>query len=224
MMMNLFSSFDPQSSMFMSLNWTISPICMLLIPNKFWLNSNHTMKTFTLLQLTLKKEMKPIITNNINKGIIIIPMSLILMISIQNMSGLFPYLFTTPSHMSMTFNLALPIWLTLMMYGWIKKTNFMFAHLVPHSSPSLLIPFMVIIETTSNLIRPITLSVRLAANLTAGHLILTLIENASSTNTMTPLIALLFTQIMLFLLETAVAIIQAYVFSILVILYISEIN
>lgn len=83
-------------------------------------------------------------------------------------------------------------------------------------------PFIVMIETISNIIRPLTLSIRLAANIVAGHLLITLIAE-SALNT-----PFLFTPFRdnahyaLALLEIAVAIIQAYVFSVLITLYASE--
>ena len=61
------------------------------------------------------------------------------------------------------------------MYAWIKETTNALAHLVPLGTPAPLMPFMVVIEVIRNLIRPITLSVRLAANMIAGHLLLTLL-------------------------------------------------
>ena len=100
----------------------------------------------------------------------------------------------------------------------------MFAHLVPQSTPGALIPFIVIIETISNLIRPGTLAVRLAANIIAGHLLITLLGNQTTVAGVTIISALLFTQILLLVLECAVASIQAYVFAVLSTLYSREIT
>lgn len=98
----------------------------------------------------------------------------------------------------------------------------MLVHLIPQGTPSALIPFIVLIETISNLIRPGTLAVRLTANIIAGHLLIVLLSSATP---LTPffLSPILFNaQVALSLLETAVAFIQAYVFSVLVTLYIAE--
>jgi len=84
----------------------------------------------------------------------------------------------------------------------------------------MLIPFMVIIETISNLIRPGTLAVRLIANIIAGHLILTLLGNNGPSIRHTLLTVLITAQILLLILEAAVAVIQSYVFAILRNLYI----
>nr|ARQ80503.1 ATP synthase F0 subunit 6 [Aposthonia borneensis] len=226
MMTNLFSTFDPQSLIHLSLNWLITPLITMMFPNKMWIKNNQNLMMTMNLQFTIEKETKSLILNNLNKGTLITITTLMLMIMVHNLMGLFPYLFTSPSHISMTLPMALSIWMSIMMYGWTKKTNSMFSHLVPPSSPPILIPFMIMIETVSNCIRPITLSVRLMTNLTAGHLIMSLSENTMALMPMIslPMMVMMMIQMMLFTLETAVAIIQAYVFSILVILYIKEIN
>lgn len=100
----------------------------------------------------------------------------------------------------------------------------MFAHLVPQSTPGLLIPFMVIIESIRNVIRPITLSVRLIANIVAGHLLITLLGNQTALASNIILVSLIITQILLLTLETAVSIIQSYVFAVLSTLYSREIT
>ncbi len=84
-------------------------------------------------------------------------------------------------------------------------------------------PFMVLIETISNLIRPGTLAVRLAANIIAGHLLLVLLGNQGPSLTSVFLTVLIITQILLLVLESAVAVIQSYVFAVLATLYSSEV-
>nr|AQP29138.1 ATP synthase F0 subunit 6 [Pericapritermes sp. TBRU1.8] len=150
--------------------------------------------------------------------------SLFLMILTNNFLGLFPYIFTSTSHLTLTLTLALPLWMSFMLFGWIKNTNHMFEHLVPQGTPTMLMPFMVIIETISNLIRPGTLAVRLTANMIAGHLLLTLLGNNGPSMSHTLLTVLITAQILLLILEAAVAIIQSYVFAILSTLYSSEVN
>ena len=100
----------------------------------------------------------------------------------------------------------------------------MFAHLVPQGTPPVLIPFIVLIETIRNIIRPGTLAVRLAANIIAGHLLLTLLGNTGPSLSLSILSILIFSQILLLILESAVAIIQSYVFAVLRTLYTREIN
>lgn len=99
----------------------------------------------------------------------------------------------------------------------------MFAHLVPQGTPSALIPFIVLIETISNIIRPGTLAVRLAANIIAGHLLLTLLGNTGPSLSTTLLSFLILAQVLLLVLESAVAVIQSYVFAVLSTLYAREV-
>lgn len=99
------------------------------------------------------------------------------------------------------------------------------AHLVPEGAPAPLIPLLIIIETISLLIRPIALAVRLMANLTAGHLLLQLSATATLALLKTfPPLALITASLLalLTILELAVAVIQAYVFTLLVSLYLQE--
>ena len=84
-------------------------------------------------------------------------------------------------------------------------------------------PFIVLIESIRNIIRPITLSVRLAANLTAGHLLLILLGESIVNNSILIIITVTMAQFALITLEAAVAVIQAYVFATLSTLYASEV-
>nr|AQP26602.1 ATP synthase F0 subunit 6 [Kemneritermes sarawakensis] len=226
MMSNLFSIFDPTTSISsIPLNWTSTAIGLLLIPTSIWLIPSRNSMMVGLLMNKLHQEMKTILSKgNENKGNSFILASLFLMILTNNFLGLFPYIFTSTSHLTLTLTLALPLWLSFMLFGWIKNTNHMFEHLVPQGTPAMLMPFMVIIETISNLIRPGTLAVRLAANMIAGHLLLTLLGSNGPSMSHTLLTVLITAQILLLILEGAVAIIQSYVFAILSTLYSSEVN
>ena len=100
----------------------------------------------------------------------------------------------------------------------------MFAHLVPQGTPRLLMPFIVLIERIRNIIRPGTLAVRLIANIMAGHLLLTLLGGTGPSLTSYLLVLLFVAQVLLLLLESAVAVIQSYVFAVLRTLFAREIN
>nr|YP_010713872.1 ATP synthase F0 subunit 6 [Glyphocrangon regalis]WDD39092.1 ATP synthase F0 subunit 6 [Glyphocrangon regalis] len=223
MMTNLFSSFDPLSSiMNLSLNWLSTFLGIFFIPYLYWSMPSRWSLLWNSTMLLLHKEFKILLGDN--KGKTIVFVSLFSFIVFNNFLGLLPYVFTSTSHLTMTFALALPLWITFMIYGWFNSTQNMFAHLVPLGTPGLLMPFMVVIETISNVIRPGTLAVRLAANMIAGHLLLTLLGNTGSFLSNSLLLILIFTQIMLLLLESAVAVIQSYVFAVLSTLYASEVN
>uniref|UniRef100_UPI0030E4C218 ATP synthase F0 subunit 6 n=1 Tax=Chauliops quaternaria TaxID=2936723 RepID=UPI0030E4C218 len=219
MMTNLFSTFDPATSMKMSMNWISSMTCMLMMPISFWNMPNRIEMMIKSITMKLHNEFKNLMGNN-NNGMTLMMISLFMMILLNNMMGLLPYIFTSTSHLVFSMTMALPMWISLMLFGWMNKTNHMFAHMIPTGTPTMLMPFMVMIETISNIIRPGSLSVRLTANMIAGHLLMSLLGN-SMNNKIMPLMIMI--QMMLMLFESAVALIQAYVFSVLSTLYSSEI-
>nr|YP_010693026.1 ATP synthase F0 subunit 6 [Rhagoletis completa]WCB98207.1 ATP synthase F0 subunit 6 [Rhagoletis completa] len=225
MMSNLFSVFDPSSSIFnLSLNWMSTFLGLLMIPSVYWLMPSRYHVFWNSILLTLHKEFKTLLGPSGHSGSTFIFVSLFSLILFNNFMGLFPYIFTSTSHLTLTLTLALPLWLCFMIYGWINNTQHMFAHLVPQGTPAILMPFMVCIETISNVIRPGTLAVRLAANMIAGHLLLTLLGNTGPSLSYVIVSLLLIGQIALLILESAVAIIQSYVFAVLSTLYSSEVN
>nr|YP_011032070.1 ATP synthase F0 subunit 6 [Carinata recurvata]WRH31300.1 ATP synthase F0 subunit 6 [Carinata recurvata] len=215
MMTNLFSVFDPCTGM-MSMNWVSSFIFILMIPYNFWFIPNKLTLLYNKVMLTLNYEMSMLLSY---KGMTLLMMSIFMLIMMNNSMGLFPYVFTSSSHLMFSLSIALPMWVSFMMYGWFNKTNMMFSHLVPMGTPPMLMPFMVLIETISNLIRPISLAVRLTANMIAGHLLMSLLGN----NSFTIIIIFMAVFIILMSFEISVSIIQAYVFMTLTTLYSSEV-
>nr|QNP10036.1 ATP synthase F0 subunit 6 [Ochthebius delgadoi] len=223
MMTNLFSSFDPSTSFNLSLNWISTFLGLMFIPSMFWLIPSRMNFLWIKMTMILHMEFKILLGSKI-KGSTLIFISLFSIILFNNFLGLFPYIFTSTSHLILTLALALPLWMSFMIYGWINNTTHMLAHLVPQGTPSILMPFMVCIETISNIIRPGTLAVRLAANMIAGHLLMTLLGNTGPTVSIVMINILIIIQLLLLTLESAVAIIQSYVFAILSTLYSSEVN
>nr|YP_010957217.1 ATP synthase F0 subunit 6 [Hypleurochilus springeri]WMY90518.1 ATP synthase F0 subunit 6 [Hypleurochilus springeri]WNH21275.1 ATP synthase F0 subunit 6 [Hypleurochilus geminatus] len=151
--------------------------------------------------------------------------SLMLFLITLNMLGLLPYTFTPTTQLSLNMALAVPLWLATVIIGMRNQPTHALGHLLPEGTPTLLIPILIIIETISLFIRPLALGVRLTANLTAGHLLIQLIATAAFVLLpLMPTVALL-TTVLLFLLtllEVAVAMIQAYVFVLLLSLYLQE--
>nr|YP_009251342.1 ATP synthase F0 subunit 6 [Bicellonychia lividipennis]AIQ80139.1 ATP synthase F0 subunit 6 [Bicellonychia lividipennis] len=224
MMTNLFSTFDPSTSSNLSLNWISAMIGIMILPLSMWIIPSRINMMWIKLSTALNKEFKALLNINFNKGNTIMFISLFSMIMFSNFLSLFPYIFSSTSHMSLTLALSLPLWLSFMIYGWTNNTIHMLTHLVPQGTPGVLMPFMVCIETISNVIRPGTLAIRLSANMIAGHLLLTLLGSTGNKLSIIMINLLIITQLALLVLESAVAIIQSYVFSILATLYSSEIN
>nr|QUJ18420.1 ATP synthase protein 6 [Acanthochromis polyacanthus] len=151
--------------------------------------------------------------------------SLMIFLITLNMLGLLPYTFTPTTQLSINMAFAVPLWLATVIIGMRNQPTHALAHLLPEGTPTPLIPILIMIETVSLFIRPLALGVRLTANLTAGHLLIQLI--ATGTLALLPLmptVAMLTGTLllMLTLLEVAVAMIQAYVFVLLLSLYLQE--
>ena len=139
-----------------------------------------------------------------------------------NFIGLTPYTFTPSRRISLTLGIAICVWFFIEIRFIFKAIKRFLAHLVPSGTPDVLIPLIVVIELVRNFIRPITLSVRLAANIVAGHLLISLVNGGSLTIVTTPVI--LVSGVVLMALEVSVAFIQGYVFSTLSVMYFSELN
>nr|ASV72592.1 ATP synthase F0 subunit 6 [Bathynella cf. rufa JHS-2017] len=218
--LNLFSIFDPTvltMNFYIPLNWLSYLIPLMIIIKFYWKSKFPMMILLTQLFLFLLNSFKDGLKKMMN--IMLIFNMLFIMIMLNNLLGLFPYIFTSTSHMIITLSLALPLWLAINMFMLIMNFKKMMSHMLPKNTPMILSWFMVIIELISNLIRPITLSVRLAANMLAGHLLLSLISMSWSKKSIVFIFIIL---ILLLILELAVAFIQSYVFTMLFSLYIKE--
>nr|YP_009114354.1 ATP synthase F0 subunit 6 [Cethosia biblis]AHL17258.1 ATP synthase F0 subunit 6 [Cethosia biblis] len=225
MMNNLFSISDPSSNLFnLPINWLSTLLGIMFIPLSFWFIPNRYFILWNFISNKLHNEFKMLFGPNSFNGSTFIFISLFFFIFFNNFMGLFPYIFTSTSHLNMSLSISLTFWLSFMFYGWINNSQHMFIHMIPQGTPPILMPFMVLIETISNIIRPGTLAIRLTANMIAGHLLLTLLSKTGISLPNYLIIFLILIQILLLILETAVAIIQSYVISILSTLYSSEVN
>nr|YP_010373854.1 ATPase subunit 6 [Neuroctenus yunnanensis]YP_010990154.1 ATP synthase F0 subunit 6 [Neuroctenus taiwanicus]UPI55394.1 ATPase subunit 6 [Neuroctenus yunnanensis]WOW95750.1 ATP synthase F0 subunit 6 [Neuroctenus taiwanicus] len=222
MMTNLFSSFDPATSISFSTNWVSSGMFLMVLPSIFWVMPNQSQMLAKNMFSTLNSEMYMLMMKK--SPITLMFISLFMFILYNNIMGLLPYIYTSSSQMTLTITLALPLWMAFMLFGWFNNTNHMFAHLIPMGTPTILMPFMVCIETISNIIRPGSLAVRLTANMIAGHLLMTLLGNNAASASNIAIYAILAIQLGLMWFETAVSLIQAYVFTILSTLYSSEVT
>lgn len=222
MIINIFSIFDPSTNYYLSLNWLSILIIFFLLPYQYWLSPSRFIYFWIKLINFIFNEFKVLINYSYSNIIIII--CLLFIILLNNFLGLFPYIFTASSHISISLTLSLIFWLRTILYSIYNYFKILLAHLTPQGTPSLLIPFIVIIESIRLIIRPFTLAIRLTANIVAGHLLLSLLgSSGQSIRNFLIISTLIFFQILLFILEISVALIQAYVFSILSTLYRREI-
>nr|YP_003667952.1 ATP synthase F0 subunit 6 [Hydrosaurus amboinensis]BAJ08130.1 ATPase subunit 6 [Hydrosaurus amboinensis] len=225
MMANLFDQFTIPTVMGLKLLPLIMMVPPLITITKTNRLENNRLTTLTLW--AIKKTTKNFMLPLSKQGQKWAPMftTLIMFILTLNIIGLFPYTFTPTTQLSMNLALALPLWLATVLIGLRTQPTKSLAHLLPEGTPTTLIPLLIMIETISLLIRPLALGVRLTANLTAGHILLQLFSSATMTTIeLYPMMTLLPTTIliMLTILEIAVATIQAYVFTLLLNLYLQE--
>nr|QNV12220.1 ATP synthase F0 subunit 6 [Bombus terrestris]BBC20708.1 ATP synthase F0 subunit 6 [Bombus florilegus] len=221
-MMNLFETFDPSINYYFQLNWIFMLTPIIIFPNMYWLIPSRIMMIFKLFIKYLFNEYKMIMSNKYIMNIIVF-LSIMIYIMLLNLFSLIPYIFTSTSHLLFNLSMSLSLWMSFMIYAIINFPMKTLSHLVPLNSPKFLMNFMVIIELISLIIRPWTLSIRLSANLISGHLILILLSNFMMNFLLLSPITLII-QNMLLTLEISMALIQAYVFSILLTLYFSESN
>nr|YP_009503526.1 ATP synthase F0 subunit 6 [Pectinatella magnifica]AWX65963.1 ATP synthase F0 subunit 6 [Pectinatella magnifica] len=144
---------------------------------------------------------------------------------VLNLLGLIPYGPSISSHFTLTMALALPIWTTVVLSGVTLNPYEFMSHFCPLGAPLALAPFLVLVEIVSFSVRPLTLAVRLAANMTAGHIVLALLgicySYVSVAVSAYPLLVW-GVGILYFIFEVGVGIIQGYIFMLLVSMYFDE--
>nr|QOD98232.1 ATP synthase F0 subunit 6 [Cepphus grylle] len=199
------------------------PALLLPSPDNRWITNRLSTLQLWLLHLITKQLMMPL--NKTGHKWALILTSLMMFLLTINLLGLLPYTFTPTTQLSLNMALALPLWMATLLTGLRNQPSASLGHLLPEGTPTPLIPALIMIETTSLLIRPLALGVRLTANLTAGHLLIQLISTATTALLpIIPAVSILTALILLLLtiLEVAVAMIQAYVFVLLLSLYLQE--
>nr|AWN56278.1 ATP synthase F0 subunit 6 [Goeldia sp. DPP-2018] len=220
MMMSLFSVFDPTSFFGVYLNWIIIFVVVFFLPNNIFFTFSVYVSFWKMLYEMVKNVFFEIASSKF-KIIILLSLVSFIYLCLVNIVGLFPFVFTGSAHLIMTLGLGLVMWMSFFLMGWLKDFKHSAAHLVPEGSPLMLSPLLVIIESVSHLIRPFTLSVRLAANMMAGHLIMGLLSMISMVSFSSLSVSLMM-QTILLMLEFSVSVIQSFVFSILLLLYALE--
>lgn len=162
-----------------------------------------------------------------NKGTKFFPfiITLFLMLLFLNILGLCPYVFTAPAHIVFTFGISFSLIFAVTIMGFLKFRGDFLSILMPAGAPIGLAPLLVLIETISYVSKAISLGVRLAANLSAGHLLFAIIASFSFIMVSNKMLLSLFPLLILIfitILEIAVAMIQAYVFCLLTTIYLND--
>nr|AVI16293.1 ATP synthase F0 subunit 6 [Sardinella longiceps] len=225
MMLSFFDQFAsptymgiPLIAVAIALPWTLYPT-----PTSRWLNNRVLTLQGWFINRFTQQLLLPLNVGG-HKWAVLFTSLMVFLITI-NMLGLLPYTFTPTTQLSLNMGIAVPLWLAPVSMGMRNQPTAALGHLLPEGTPVPLIPVLIIIETISLFIRPLALGVRLTANLTAGHLLIQLIATAAFVLLpIMPTVAILTATVLflLTLLEVAVAMIQAYVFVLLLSLYLQE--
>nr|NP_991033.1 ATP synthase F0 subunit 6 [Aldrovandia affinis]BAD12330.1 ATPase subunits 6 [Aldrovandia affinis] len=208
----------PLIALALSLPWVLFPT-----PSARWLNNRLLTLQGWFINRFTQQLLLPLNVGG-HKWALLFTSLMVFLITL-NLLGLLPYTFTPTTQLSLNMGFAVPLWLATVIIGMRNQPTAALGHLLPEGTPVPLIPVLIIIETISLFIRPLALGVRLTANLTAGHLLIQLIATAAFVLApMMPTVAILTTTVLflLTLLEVAVAMIQAYVFVLLLSLYLQE--
>nr|YP_009460057.1 ATP synthase F0 subunit 6 [Auriculastra duplicata]AUT77319.1 ATP synthase F0 subunit 6 [Auriculastra duplicata] len=212
MFTDLFSSLDGCTSIW---SWGIPLlVCSLFYTNSSWVLSAGSLgKNLFSTFVEGKKELMPLP---------LFLFGLMFFLVNANLVGLSPFVYGATSALWFASTLALTMWGLLILSGWVFAPKASAAHLAPSGAPSALLPFLVLIETVSIVIRPLTLTVRLIANISAGHIVLSLVANCLTSMTLLAGASVFLVSVGYTLFEVFVCFIQAYIFSLLVSLYAQE--
>nr|YP_004934891.1 ATP synthase F0 subunit 6 [Ovatella vulcani]AEQ93840.1 ATP synthase subunit 6 [Ovatella vulcani] len=212
MFTDLFSSLDGCTS---GLSWGVPLLVVtVFLTNATWASGLcSTMKGLLSVFAEGKKELIPLS---------LFLFGLMFFLVNANLIGLAPFVYGATSSLWLASSLALTMWGLLILSGWVSSPKASAAHLAPSGAPSALIPFLVLIETVSIVIRPLTLTVRLIANISAGHIVLSLVANCLTGTSLLTGVGVFLLSVGYTLFEVFVCFIQAYIFTLLISLYAQE--
>lgn len=193
---------------------------LLLLPSFYWADG-FLFSIFYFLLGAVKGEMNYVLRKPV-KGCYTFIGSIFFLVVLYNFLALFPHVFSLTSHMLVTLPLSYSFWFGIIIFSWVSSLKHFLSHLIPAGTPMALISFMVIVEVLRNLIRPLALTFRLTANIIAGHLLISLIGGALIGLSFSFMVLGSLVQSLLVFMELGVSVIQAYVFSTLLLLYLSE--
>ena len=221
-----------------NLSFTNASLFMIITLGLVWAFLTLGMRRATLVPgrwqgavETLHEFVTGMVQDNIGpNGLAYVPFifSLFIFILVANLLGLLPFSFTITSHLAVTAAFALFIFALCLLIGFARHGLKFFTLFVPPQTPVVLLPLIVLIEFISYLARPLTLAVRLFANMTAGHILLQVFAGfiislgvAGGFFTLLGILPL-FMNVALFALELLVSVVQAYVFALLTCVYLND--
>lgn len=230
MTLDIFSSQDSFifyfSSILRSIVWIHIILIILFFVFIYWVSIRRLNIFFCILLNSVNKIFSDNIgkeENSIRWGIYFIFFFIFFLIFLLNYRGLVSYIFSYRLHMVVVVPIGFTIWLRIILYLNLKRFKNFFTHLIPYGIPLWLAPFILIIETVRRLVRPITLSVRLMANIGAGHIIIHLIRiGCVSSRSLLGFLSISTIIAFYIIFEILISIVQSLIFFTLLTLYIRE--
>ena len=224
MLLDIFSSFDDHCFVFIGWFYIVWIIAFLVVINSFislWTKSRNFF-TFVITIISTAGELVHRRSRKSIGGSTPLFISLFLFLISFNLLGLIPYVFSLTRHLSINLAISLPLWLSIILIGRFYDLGSLLAHFQPIGSPAFLNPFLCVIELVRNLVRPITLAVRLTANLRTGHILIGLLGLGFVNNRLIGIIIIIRLGLFYFIFEIGVCFVQAYIFTLLPTLYSDE--
>nr|YP_009483980.1 ATP synthase F0 subunit 6 [Pomacea bridgesi]YP_009563670.1 ATP synthase F0 subunit 6 [Pomacea diffusa]ART65942.1 ATP synthase F0 subunit 6 [Pomacea bridgesi]QAX27157.1 ATP synthetase F0 subunit 6 [Pomacea diffusa] len=228
MLVDIFSSFDDHNQVFMSMyffTWGFTFFVILVFTLTYWLYMPRWSMMISIFKTTISSQVFRSFSVSLG-GFMNVISGLFLFLIFMNLLGLIPYVFSPTSHLAISLSIGLPMWMSLILSAVIYNFSSVIASLLPMGAPAMLNPFLVLIESVSISVRPITLSVRLMANMSAGHIVLSLIGNyltgALLSVSFSATMFLIMVQVFYTIFEFGISLIQAYIFCLLITLYSDE--
>ena len=220
MLRRLFSIFDPHTMYGIDFNWGFFFFFFYLFTFRVYVKKRG-------IFLALKRVRRFVISDlSSTMGkisfVVVFFYRIFILLSVSNFLGLIPYIFPVTRHLSLILSLSFIFWVSLFVVTLAYNFTSLIRHLVPEGTPYALIILMVLIETLRYLIRPLTLSIRLTANMIAGHLLVVLLRTFLCKIRYLGKGFLFLGGVGLTLLERIVIFIQAYVFTVLLSLYFAD--
>nr|YP_009024208.1 ATP synthase F0 subunit 6 [Prosadenoporus spectaculum]AGL46786.1 ATP synthase F0 subunit 6 [Prosadenoporus spectaculum] len=227
MLSDIFSSFDEQNGNIVGsfFVWFFCVFFFFCLVSVFWVGSTRLNNFFSIFVEYLWGQVSRSLGGGI-RGFSFFIVLFFFFLVFCNFLGLVPYVFSSTSHLVITFSVAVPLWMSFLLSSLFWSPIGFFSHFLPSGAPSVLNPFLVLVETVSVCVRPITLSVRLAANMGAGHIVIGLIGTylvgSIFSSGFCSGFFLYFIETFYFIFEFGICLVQGYIFSLLLVLYPDE--
>lgn len=214
-MISLFTSFDSYYFLFPYLFYRVSFI--YIFPKIYKINFSLSFNA--IFHRFFYNFFATLIKGGIHKGAYSLYIRFLFVIIFMNILSVCPFNFAATSQVNLVIFFSFSTWLGLNIFYLLWNSKGLLSHLVPQGTPIYLVLFLFLIEIIRNFIRPITLTVRLVANITAGHLLITLLSELVFSYLTTS-----FFYMLLNVAEFAVAIIQGYIFVTMLRLYYQDVR